>query len=252
MFFDNNENTFKIIGVLELEWGKTDTHVEPRPYHALSYRLKGGGKITDAYHSQTTKDGDILFMPAHTAYRLCAEHEKIIVIHFKSTQDIHKSFELSSPPSPLKFEEIFNFAHKAWTEKKPGYYLKTMSLFYKILEQLTRQLNPSFSTNSYLSIKPAIDYMHLHFGDPQLKISDLFQMVALSDTQFRKNFFDVFETTPLKYLNELRIEYACELLDGSFMSIDEIAYKSGFNDSKHFSTVFKEYKGYSPLKFRKR
>lgn len=41
------------------------------------------------------------------------------------------------------------------------------------------------------------------------------------------------------------------MLHGSAMSIEEIAHYAGYNDAKHFSTVFKSVYKTSPLKYRK-
>ncbi|MBR2343483.1 MAG: helix-turn-helix transcriptional regulator [Clostridia bacterium] len=54
-----------------------------------------------------------------------------------------------------------------------------------------------------------------------------------------------------EYLNLVRLQHAEQLLaGGEELSISEIAYASGFNDSNYFSDKFKKEYGISPLKFR--
>ena len=72
----------------------------------------------------------------------------------------------------------------------------------------------------------------------------------MSDTYFRKLFYKVFNTTPLSYINSLRIERAKALLSELNSTVDQVAQKSGFSDAKYFSTVFKKFVGVPPSKYR--
>lgn len=56
---------------------------------------------------------------------------------------------------------------------------------------------------------------------------------------------------PLEYLNNLRIQKACQLLDLSALKIFEISEKTGFSDPFYFSKVFKRSIGQSPKEYRK-
>ncbi len=60
---------------------------------------------------------------------------------------------------------------------------------------------------------------------------------------FRKLFKKEMGVSPLKYLTQIRISHAKRLLrlkQRSDMSIQEIAWLSGFQDSLYFSRVFKK------------
>lgn len=52
--------------------------------------------------------------------------------------------------------------------------------------------------------------------------------------------------SPLKYLNDLKINYAIGLLKTGYYTIEEIADLSGFNDPKYFSTLYKKRFGVPP------
>lgn len=52
-------------------------------------------------------------------------------------------------------------------------------------------------------------------------------------------------------INEIRIEKAQRLLRGTTMSVTDIAFATGFEDSNYFSYVFKRYTKHSPLAYRK-
>jgi AraC-like DNA-binding protein len=54
------------------------------------------------------------------------------------------------------------------------------------------------------------------------------------------------------FLNDIRIGYACRLLQESNRSIMEICYESGFNNLSHFNRQFKEHIKDTPQQYRER
>jgi len=52
------------------------------------------------------------------------------------------------------------------------------------------------------------------------------------------------------FLNELRIAHACKLIQENKMSIADIGYASGYNNTAHFIRMFKKNKGVLPSKFK--
>ncbi|WP_418698946.1 AraC family transcriptional regulator [Bacteroides sp.] len=55
--------------------------------------------------------------------------------------------------------------------------------------------------------------------------------------------------TFINYLNEYRIEIACQLLEQKKMAVSEICYHAGFNNVPYFNRVFKRLKGVSPTEY---
>ncbi len=56
--------------------------------------------------------------------------------------------------------------------------------------------------------------------------------------------------TPQRYLNRLRLMKARHLLRHSEASVTDIAYRCGFSDSNHFSTLFRREFNWSPRDIR--
>lgn len=52
------------------------------------------------------------------------------------------------------------------------------------------------------------------------------------------------------YLNDLRIEQTCHLLSSTDLSVEEIAYRTGYCDCQYFIKVFKSRVGTTPRKYR--
>jgi AraC-like DNA-binding protein len=83
-----------------------------------------------------------------------------------------------------------------------------------------------------------------------LSISEYSRLSQRSVSTFKRDFNSVYKTTPGKWLINKRLGYAKDVLESSMKSINEIAYESGFENSSHFSRVFKEKHMMTPVQYR--
>ena len=56
--------------------------------------------------------------------------------------------------------------------------------------------------------------------------------------------------SPIQYLNELRLEAACRLLEKTDFSISDIASATGFSSQSYFTQAFHKKHGMTPIKYR--
>ena len=84
-----------------------------------------------------------------------------------------------------------------------------------------------------------------------LSIEEFARIAQRSVATFKREFYEYYHTTPGKWLTQKRLEYAKHLLDTSKKNVSEIADESGFENVTHFSRIFKEKYGLSPIYFRK-
>lgn len=251
MFFLDTNTDFHIVSVIELSLSEQQRIIPPRPFHILSFRLSGNALLETSQGLLQLKDDDLLYVPSGCSYSINSGNEQLILINFTMSNCPNCSVESYTPLNPVVFQDAFSTLNEVWTLKRDGYYFRAMSTFYKILEHMNRQFSPTTVHNTGAEMQDALNYLHLHFTDHDISIAKLCSIANLSDTQFRKKFFEIHATTPLNYINTLRVNYAADLLSNSPFSIDEIALASGFSDYKYFSTVFKKYKHTTPSGFRK-
>jgi len=57
--------------------------------------------------------------------------------------------------------------------------------------------------------------------------------------------------TVRSFLQRLRIEKACSLMDESDLTLSQIAQQVGYTDSKHFADLFRRHKDMSPKAYKK-
>lgn len=84
-----------------------------------------------------------------------------------------------------------------------------------------------------------------------LSLADYAKMLNLSLSSFKRHFTSVYKSTPGQWLQEQKLNHAYKLLVITDKPITDISFESGFENSTHFSHLFKKRFGLSPLKYRK-
>jgi AraC-like DNA-binding protein len=103
----------------------------------------------------------------------------------------------------------------------------------------------------YEDLKPAVDYLNGHFNE-SITIESVAAMVHLSTSQFQRRFRALFQTSPIQYLLQLRIDSACQQLQRTDASIGSIAMENGFYDQSAFCRQFQKRVGLTPRQYRTR
>jgi AraC-like DNA-binding protein len=104
------------------------------------------------------------------------------------------------------------------------------------------------SDNNRMQI--AYGYILKHFDNPELKMADVAALINMSESAFshffQKNVFKSFT----QYLIDVRLGHACKLLLNTDENINQICFKSGFNNLANFNRLFKKYRACTPFEFR--
>ena len=87
-----------------------------------------------------------------------------------------------------------------------------------------------------------------HYSDAEFGTASVARLLYMSERSLQRRFKSAFDKTFKEYLNQVRLEHACErLLAGE--KVSDVAFNSGFNDPSYFSQRFKHHFGMSPSKF---
>ena len=102
------------------------------------------------------------------------------------------------------------------------------------------------------SFTKSLKYIIDHFVE-DIPISLLAEICGVVEEYYCRLFKKLVGTTPVSYINSLRIARACDLLSKDpSRRIDEIAKDCGFNNISYFNRVFKKETGVSPGVFREK
>ncbi len=85
----------------------------------------------------------------------------------------------------------------------------------------------------------------------RLRLSDFATAYNYSLSHLSKKFTEETGSSFIEYLQHIRIEQSCKLLESDTRSVGAIAEAVGYSDLKFFNKVFKETLGVTPREFRK-
>lgn len=109
----------------------------------------------------------------------------------------------------------------------------------------------SITINSIDSrIQAAIDFILDNYTE-QISLEDAANVACLAPFYFSKVFKSTTALTFKEFLNKVRIDRACELLETTNYSVSYIAQSVGFNSENYFATAFRTINHISPLPYRK-
>lgn len=95
------------------------------------------------------------------------------------------------------------------------------------------------------------NYLDHHF-DQKCPLADMEERSGVSRYRLLREFEKYYSVTPGKYLQELRIEKAKEMLPATSLNIHEIAGSCGYENVTHFIRLFRNATGMTPGEFRKK
>ncbi|WP_223192915.1 AraC family transcriptional regulator [Paenibacillus sedimenti] len=84
-----------------------------------------------------------------------------------------------------------------------------------------------------------------------VSLNDLAYLSGRSLSAFKREFKEIYNTSPLHYIRNRRLDKAKELLTHTSLSVTDVCFSTGFENVSHFSKVFKERFGISPSLLKK-
>ncbi|GAB3656390.1 AraC family transcriptional regulator [Echinicola sediminis] len=85
-----------------------------------------------------------------------------------------------------------------------------------------------------------------------ISLEEVADLVHLNPTAFCRYFKKSTKKTYSKFLNEIRVGYACKLLIEEKLNISEVGYECGFNNLSNFNRQFKNVMDISPSEYLKK
>jgi AraC family transcriptional activator FtrA len=101
------------------------------------------------------------------------------------------------------------------------------------------------------SLSVLLDKIRRRLGEP-LRIAELAQLAAMSERTFMRRFQAATGLSPADWITRMRVDRARELLEGTALSIDLIASKTGLGTSTTLRHHFRKKVGVSPVEYRRR
>ena len=93
------------------------------------------------------------------------------------------------------------------------------------------------------------EYIYKNFRN-KIKLSEVANLVSMTETSFCRYYKKLTLKSMTQTLNEIRVSYACELLQKQHASVTEACYQSGFTSPTFFSRMFKKIVGMPPSAYK--
>lgn len=132
--------------------------------------------------------------------------------------------------------------------------------FLQILQELAKCKNCRIlSSNGFVKpqnheasqeLKKIYEFIYKNFNKPinSKKVSEIANM---NSSAFSRLFTKIHRKSFTRYLNEIRVGYACKMLIEGDQKIISICYESGFRNVSNFNRQFKLIRGITPNEFAK-
>ncbi|AFK03771.1 transcriptional regulator, AraC family [Emticicia oligotrophica DSM 17448] len=244
------------------------------PEFELVLVFEGTGRRHVGNHLSYYEDGDLVLIGSNLphagfGYDALGVHEEI-VIQFKDDFLGEKFFE---KPEMNLIKKLFERSQQGIQfygetyEKVRDSLIKLIDLshferligllniFQALAESTEYHLLNSYDTRydfnqkDQLRLKRIYEYVEQTYQQP-INIREAANIAHLTVPAFCNYFKKVVNQTFTDFVNEYRINKACQLLMTE-MSITDVCFECGFTNNSYFSKVFKEIKGKSPLEFKK-
>ena len=172
--------------------------------------------------------------------------------------DIAKMLKCTMPPSVIlskselkKGRGLFNHINCIPSEDIQQKRLQAKfiltTLFIKYLSRFTdydtKQMIPTWLTYAYEQMK-----FHENF---QIGVPAMIKLSNKTYEHLSRSINKYYGITATEYVNQLRLNYAANMITNTNFSLTDIGFEAGFNSSSYFATCFKKYYDMTPTEYRK-
>ncbi len=238
--------------------------IERKGYHnlyVLNYTISGSGllKIKDKIY--TINPGDLMLFSAyeHTILETHpdSDHWEFIFLHLTGRLVNQICEELIQSIGPVITHSSNRFIAQQITDLQV--YLKThknqdidyevSQYLYAIISALQKVFGDHHLQFTPDILQLGLDHINEHFLEI-FALNDISKHLSTSNSYFLELFKKYFHTSPMHYVNQLKINRAIYLLKNKSLPLKEIVLLSGFNNERSFLYLFKKYIGMTPKTYR--
>ena len=100
-------------------------------------------------------------------------------------------------------------------------------------------------------IRLMLQFIHENYSE-ELSSGRIAEFADISESECLRCFRRTIDTTPMRYVQQYRIQRASYLLEHTGLKIIDIGVQCGFQEMGYFSKVFRKFQGCTPSEWRKR
>jgi AraC-like DNA-binding protein len=271
------ENASFSIGIFQDNLDKSSWHYHDN--YEISFITEGTGKRIVADSIEEFQPGDLVFIGRNLPHAWIADKEQ----YTPNKRKLEMVF-LQFPPEALSPELLalpeFKNITNALNLSERGVRItdKTLNLvseimlqlpylnnferflqFFKLMNIIGQSTNLiPLATKEYIKkrfhsknkrIQTIHDFLMKNYRE-SIDLKQIASLVSMAEGSLCRFFKMQVGITIFEYLNQIKIEFACNLLMDNNLSILDVAIDSGFNNLSHFNKQFKLITGVTPKNYR--
>lgn len=191
----------------------------------------------------------------HYSYSVifCRALTRLVFSKYTSDGQIRQTFYCHYPPASELLSEMLDSADKVINDRNNPRDRRMRALLTAIFEQFKLDVKHSDSPVAALpdNVAMAVHYIELNYFLP-INCSSVADALQLNRTMLSNEFHRATGETMKDFIQKLRMEKACWLLQKQELKVSEVARECGFNDTGYFIKVFRRRFGKSPRKISKK
>ena len=113
-------------------------------------------------------------------------------------------------------------------------------------------LHTGFTSLDEQLIEKALKIVEENISDPKLDVVTLADHLHVSRSTLSRKIKAITGQTPLDFIKDIKMKYACRMLENKTVTVAEVVIALGYSDHKHFTTSFKEVFGITPSEYQKK
>ncbi len=229
-----------------------------RPYQfqdtTISINQENGLFINEnVLHTSHQANCDYLWLQFDTE-RMCPDK----TIHEKYIKPVLQRFEYLSLNKDIPWQnDILNQILQLYmfqSAKAEDLDLIALNCFYAIFHLLFSHIplrDQSTRNNEHVQqLRMMISYIETNYAK-QIRLEDIAKSANISNSGCSAIFQELIQDSPYHYLLSFRLEKARTMLMESDLPVTDTALQCGFQDTSHFTRLFRENFGITPAAFRR-
>lgn len=239
---------------------RTAHHFEMRNrkiHSSIGYITNGIAEFSTLTEKITAKEGDLIFVPEGIRYishwdgTPCIGFYDVNFLMPKQSANLWRSMKLQridGAPNERILELIKQMC--SCDKKEDIGHLQAFGLFYQMLSLILPHMLTTSSHNLPIPLQKATSYVEANYATIT-SVREIAEACFLSESRLYHLFQDHLNTSPISYLNQLRVHAAIELLSNPTLSIQQIAEQLNFHSDYHFRKTFQKVTGELPSQLRR-
>lgn len=242
--------------------------------HLIYYIHQGKNIFGIGKQTYEVKAGELIVLPKSTmiTYEKCGVAEEDFLYHgilFFLKEEFIIDFLKTANIQPVQVKERLQVYVQPAKERLLKFFESLLPYFdepenideglirLKMLELLYDLASTDHSfllQMMQLRKQPVNDLSHVlesNYLNP-VSLKDLAYLSGRSLSSFKRDFQQIYHTSPAQWIKEKRLQKAKELLTMTNMSVTDVCHSTGFENITHFSKIFKEHFGAPPSFWKSR